>query len=126
MGYTTEYFGGIKVIPPLDFSEQSELQSFSNKRHEGEGLPDYYCQWVPSDDGEFIVWDGGEKFYEGPKWMKHIIENMFPTHKFEGEIEAQGEEVGDHWYLVVQNNKVYTAPARGGYDPDNLEEVEDL
>jgi len=30
----------------------------------GECQPGLWCQWIPSDDGTAIEWDGGEKFYE--------------------------------------------------------------
>jgi len=37
----------------------------------------YYCQWMPSDDGKLLVWDGGEKFYEYVEWLQYLIDNFF-------------------------------------------------
>lgn len=35
--------------------------------------PGLWCQWVPTDDGTALVWDGVEKFYHSREWMEYII-----------------------------------------------------
>lgn len=69
--------------------------------------PGLWCQWVPTEDNNGIVWDGNEKFYEADKWMAYIISILANKgYIANGIIEAQGEDTNDHWYLSVSNNKV--------------------
>lgn len=95
----------------------------STKEHE---YPTSYCQWVVTEDGSFVEWDGNEKFYEAMDWMQYIIDNFLGLnpaanldfskgHTLNGQIEAQGEEEEDQWSLVVKDNKV------SGVYPDEIE-----
>jgi hypothetical protein len=91
-----------------------------NTEHEGQ--PSLWCQWVPNDDGTALVWDGGEKFYESAAWMQYLIDHFLAPnalavgkvkgitggHTLTGIIQAEGEEQGDIWHLVVKHNKVST------------------
>lgn len=84
------------------------------------GQPGLWCQWRPSDDGTELEWDGGEKFYDSVLWMAYVIDHFLKpgclaatqlpflqaNHICNGEIEAQGEERGDRWKLVVKDNVV--------------------
>lgn len=95
----------------------------------GHKVVDYGC----------LEWDQGEKFYQSAEWMKYLIDhflkpnamlqerlkngwfeqNGYPVderfahftfdHVLNGEIEAQGEDHGDRWYLIVENNIVKVA-----------------
>lgn len=105
------------------------------------GQPGLWCHWVPTEDGTAIVWDGGEKFYDAVEWMQYIIDHfigpkplanpgavrstlpvcdiMLPFltgHNLNGQFEAQGEERGDHWLLVVENNVASERRGRVVYD----------
>jgi hypothetical protein len=97
-----------------------------------DGQPGLWCQWEPIDDGTAIEWNGVEKFYDSAEWMTYLIDTFlkpgatasehmatcplctFPPefkdftfdHVLNGEIEAQGEDPDDHWFLVVQDNQV--------------------
>lgn len=92
-----------------------------------EGQPGLWCNWEPTEDGTALEWNGQEKFYDGPEWMEYLIEHFLKpdalskfdeqfqavsankfeyNHKLNGILEAQGEEPGDHWFLVVHNNFV--------------------
>ena len=152
MGYTTEFYGKINVTPPLNEDEITYLRLFNKTRRmdrkkgpyfvggKGDygqdkeedvrdynqppkGQPGLWCQWVPSEDGSGIEWDGNEKFYESEEWMAYIIDHFlkpgaiaktvekngsvkFVDHVCNGVIEAQGEDRGDIWKLVVKDNKV--------------------
>lgn len=148
MGYTTEFYGRIEIVPPLNKEEIEYLTKFSNTRRmkrklgpyyvDGSGFkgqgndpdiqgfngppdgqPSLWCQWIPTEDGKYIEWDGGEKFYEADQWMKYIIDHFIGSspiaidklpflqcHLCNGEIEAQGEERDDQWVLIVENNVV--------------------
>lgn len=171
MGYDTTFDGSIRIEPPLNASEISFLTDFAESRrmHRTKGplfvggggfhgqdneadvlnnnrpdpdQPGLWCQWVPTDDGTALEWDGGEKFYESPQWMKYIIEKLLApsaqgyvarhvnedprllhftfNHVLNGEIEAQGEESNDRWWLVVKDNVVGVAEAISTRGPVNL------
>jgi hypothetical protein len=78
------------------------------------GQPGLWCQWTPSEDGEAIVWDEGEKFYDYVEWLKYLIENFLSPwgYKLNGEVMWQGEEQGDVGKIVVKDNVVTTKSAR--------------
>jgi hypothetical protein len=100
------------------------------------GQPGLWCQWEPTDDGKFIRWDGGEKFYDSPQWMEYLITNFLQegaaasrsgdpqfadftfNHVLNGVINAEGEEQGDVWKLIVTNNDVTTKHAKISWDDE--------
>lgn len=138
MGYTTEFQGQISVTPPLNPEEVAFLTKFNESRRTGrangpysvegegdgnqplKGQPGIWCQWVPTDDGKAIEWDGGEKFYASEAWMTYLIDHFLKpgaiaaaqlpflqaNHTLNGVIKAQGEEMNDRWKLVVTDNVV--------------------
>lgn len=148
MGYTTEFTGQIKVEPALSAKEVEYINKFNNTRrmdrtkgqyyvdgggfagqdHESDvidyntppaGQPGLWCNWEATPDGQFIQWDGGEKFYEADAWMHYIIEHFLGTdpiakkelpflegHTLNGKIYAQGEDPDDRWILLVTDNSV--------------------
>ena len=70
--------------------------------------PGLWCQWVPTDDGKAIEWDGGEKFYSYVEWLEYIIEAfMVPWgYVLNGEVGWQGEEHDDCGVIYCEDNKV--------------------
>lgn len=157
MGYTTDFDGSIAIEPPLNEHEISFLLDFNGSRRmlrtkgplhadpgadfgqarsadiqdynrPPEGQPGLWCQWVPTEDGGAIEWDGGEKFYDSPTWMSYLIDQLLSPaarafieehqsederlrhftcdHVLNGTINAQGEDPGDRWRLVVTDNAV--------------------
>lgn len=148
MGYTTDFNGRVEIKPPLNASEIEFLKKFAGTRrmnrkegpyfvdgpgmagqdhtpgiidynHPPAGQPGLWCQWVPTDDGKFIEWNGAEKFYNSSEWMTYIIDHFLKAdakakgalkflkpHTCNGEVEAQGEDANDRWKLVVKDNKV--------------------
>lgn len=157
MGYTTDFSGRVEVSPPLNADEINFLTKFARTRRMArtkgpyfvdgtgdygqsrdkdvldynrppEGQPGLWCQWVPTPDGKFIQWDGGEKFYNSAEWMGYLIDHFLKPgaqaagqlkflkpHTLNGEIEAQGEDLSDRWKLVVTDNKVMVRHAVVGY-----------
>lgn len=149
MGYTTEFEGQFTVEPPLSPKEIEYLNKFSDtrrmKREAGpyfvdgtgmcgqghdedildhntppEGQPGLWCQWIATDDGTAIEWDGGEKFYYAEKWIQYIIDHFFgpnpiakkaypeifdflESHTFSGTVEAYGEVRDDVWRMRIEN-----------------------
>lgn len=119
MGYTTDFMGSIEIVPPLNEAEIAYLNKFNETRH-SEDDPSYYCQWVPTEDGTAIEWNGDEKFYGSVEWMKHLINHFLKpgaeapldflqkNHVCNGKIIAQGEDPRDRWKLLVNDNVVTT------------------
>ena len=70
--------------------------------------PSLWCQWVPTDDGTAIEWDGVEKFYDYVAWLEYLIEHFFAPwgYVLNGVVDYQGEEISDHGSIVVENNVV--------------------
>jgi len=72
--------------------------------------PGLWCQWMISEDGKYLLWDGGEKFYEYVEWLKYIIEKFFIPWgvKASGTIEWFGESREDIGQIKVTKNVVKT------------------
>ena len=103
MGYTTDFSGRFTVTPPLSAEHVSALKKFADERHSSELAGSYYCQWVPTDDGTGIEWDGGEKFYAYESWLQYLIDHFLKPwgHVVEGVVEYQGEDPSDFGRLRV-------------------------
>ena len=72
--------------------------------------PGLWCQWVPSEDGQFIQWDGSEKFYNYVEWLKYLIDKILAPrgYKLNGVVGWQGEDRGDIGKIEVVDNDVRT------------------
>ena len=72
--------------------------------------PGLWCQWVPSEDGQFIQWDGSEKFYNYVEWLKYLIDKILAPrgYKLNGVVGWQGEDRGDIGKIEVVDNVVCT------------------
>ena len=83
-----------------------------------DGQPSLWCQWVPSNDGTSIVWDGGEKFYHYVEWIEYLIKHFLKPwgYTLNGEVEWYGEDANDRGLIVVDNNVVKTKIARIVYE----------
>ncbi len=71
------------------------------------GQPGLWCNWIPTDDGENIVWNGMEKFYDYEEWLAYLCTNFFARwgYKLNGRVEWQGDDPDDKGVLVVEDNK---------------------
>lgn len=84
--------------------------------------PSLWCQWVPSEDGEHIEWDGGEKFYYYVTWIKYIVENfLLDKYWLEGEVAWQGEEKEDKGKIIIGKNNIFVHLPSGGFDTIPIE-----
>jgi hypothetical protein len=69
--------------------------------------PSLWCQWISSEDGKFIQWDGSEKFYEYIAWLKYIIENfLMDKYWLEGEVSWFGEDLNDVGKIICKKEKI--------------------
>lgn len=70
--------------------------------------PGLWCQWIPTNDGMAIGWDGGEKFYHYVEWLEYIIKNFLAPKGYvlNGTVSYQGDDSSDQGQIVVINNVV--------------------
>jgi hypothetical protein len=70
--------------------------------------PGLWCQWIITEDGEELVWNGGEKFYYYVEWLKYLIDRFFEPWeiKLNGKIRWEGEDDRDRGVIVVKDNVV--------------------
>jgi hypothetical protein len=150
MGYTTIFDGQISVEPPLNPEEITYLNKFADTRRMAceqgpyyidrggfcgenpnypgifnyntppEGRPSLWCDWVPTEDGGAIEWNGAEKFHDADEWMQYLIDHFIGSsphakavlpflqgHTLNGEIDACGDDPEDRWKLIVEDNRVF-------------------
>jgi hypothetical protein len=96
---------------------QSHERSIMDYNEEPKTQPGLWCQWVPTKDGMYIQWDGGEKFYSYLEWLEYIIEKVLEPRGYilNGIVEWQGEESSDFGQIKVENNKVFSRLGKMGY-----------
>lgn len=152
MGYNTFFEGQISVQPPLNEHEISFLRDYQNNtRHTDpdagvlvindglrgntpqHGRPSIWLHWLPTDDGEALEWDGGEKTYDHAEWLTWLIDHLLGPasrqfvaahlsdderlqhfthdHVLNGFVTAYGEGSGDIWAIRASNNIVQSQPA---------------
>lgn len=70
--------------------------------------PGLWLQWVPTEDGMGIEWDGGEKFYDYVEWIEYLIENILAPRGYilNGQVKWYGEENEDMGIIDIKNNVV--------------------
>lgn len=68
--------------------------------------PGLWCQWIPSDNGDCLEWDGGEKFYKYVEWITYIIDKILKPngYKVNGEVKWQGDEMDDRGLIIIKDN----------------------
>lgn len=112
MGYSTDFYGRFDLDRPLSRAHESVLKKFAETRHEGNSLPKIcpgiWCQWVPTEDGAGIEWDGAEKFYDYTEWLVYLIENFLKPwgYVLNGKMNWEGERRDDVGTIYVKDNKV--------------------
>ena len=118
MGYQTDFDGQLTLNKQLSLDDYQWLKNFNDERHEETKYPGLYCQWIPTEDGKHIEWDGNEKFYDYVEWMKWLIENFFTPKGYvlNGKIDWEGEEQGDVGKIIVKDNVVTTKNAKLVYE----------
>lgn len=87
---------------------QEKLGKLADDRHDATEFPGNYCQWVPTDDGLGIAWDQNEKFYDYVEWLQYVIDEILKPAGYEliGMVEYQGDDVDDHGYLTIEDDRV--------------------
>jgi hypothetical protein len=119
MGYTTDFTGSFRLDKPLNVKQYNLLKAFAERDHREEsGVPGYYCQWVPTEDGDGIEWDGGEKFYEYIAWLEYLIGKFLVPwgYTLNGTVEWIGEDRSDVGMITVVDNVVSVKRGRITYE----------
>ena len=103
VGTEGEYF----VAGTGDFGQGHE-ESVVDHNHPPRTQPGLWCQWIPTEDGKYLEWDGGEKFYEYVKWLEYIIDNFLTRwgYSITGIVRWQGEDMSDRGKIIVKDNKI--------------------
>lgn len=103
------YFVGLRIPRHREYSAPDVV----DYNREPAGQPSLWCQWVPSDDGSAIKWDGGEKFYDYVEWLEYIIQHFLTPwgYTLNGDVQWQGEEPGDIGLIVVKDSVVTATPS---------------
>lgn len=128
MGYTTELYGKVGFDKPLTVAQKKELEDFAEARHgdteADKGMPGYYCQWIPTEDGTGLAWDGNEKFYDYVEWLEYLIKTFLIPWGItcNGDVEWYGEESDDRGIIRVRNNKVKAYEATISYPEEETDE----
>jgi hypothetical protein len=109
--------GGYYVGNTNDYGQDMDA-SVKNGNQPPAGQPGLWCQWELVDNGQYLTWDGGEKFYNYVEWLRYLIEHFFEPwgYKLNGEIEWQGEERDDMGLIKVENNIVTTKSGSISYE----------
>jgi hypothetical protein len=69
--------------------------------------PGLWCQWTPTEEGDALVWDGGEKFYNYVGWLQYLIIWLKERgYEVNGKVRWAGESSGDSGVILVKNNVI--------------------
>jgi len=118
MGYNTNFRGQLQFDKTLTKDMLEAYKNFKQERHEDgykpNGKPSIWLQWeIAEQNGKyFLVWDGGEKFYNYTEWLKYIIKYVFKVWgvKLNGQIDWRGDEWEDNGTIIVKDNTVVSVP----------------
>lgn len=112
VGVDGEYFVGEVGFRGMGRSTKSAdgILSYNDSPQTQPGL---WCGWKPSQCGNYIEWDGKEKFYNYVDWLQYIIDNFLVRwgYTLNGEVAYQGESEEDFGKLFVFNNRITKAPS---------------
>ncbi len=89
---------------------QDHGEDILDYNHSPTGQPGLWCQWTPTEDGQEIEWDGGEKFYDYVEWIEYLIKHFLEPwgYKLNGQVRWRGEEMSDLGVITIEDNIVST------------------
>lgn len=96
---------------------QDREESILDYNQEPSTQPGLWCDWIPTEDGAYIEWNGGEKFYNYIEWLKYIIKRVLSPRGYvlSGMVEWQGEDPSDFGQIKVEDNKIFSRLGKMGY-----------
>lgn len=103
LGVEGEYFVG-----GVGFMGQDKDDSVLNHNDPTRRQPGLWCDWVVTEDGTGLTWNGMEKFYYYTEWLEYLISNFFEPlgYVLNGDVEYQGEDYDDLGVIHVTDNLV--------------------
>lgn len=121
---------GQYYVDGMGFKGQDHEDDVLEYNTSPDGQPGLWCAWTVSDDGTRIMWDECEKAYNMGEWLVYIIDHFIKPgavtsatdvqldqpqflpftydHVVNGTVTAAGEDPGDLWVLMVEDNVVHT------------------
>ena len=92
------------------FAGQNRDASIVDYNEPPDGQPGLWCQWVPTEDGTAIEWNGTEKFYDYVEWITYLIEHFLGPwgYVLNGSVFWRGEDTTDVGTIEIHDNKVTT------------------
>jgi len=113
MGYTTRFTGTLKFKNELTIQQLIKLKEYfdtDSRKHPEWGPQAFnYIDLELAKDASGLQWDGSEKTYGMVEAVNFIITEMqkeFPDFSLTGSMLAQGEEIGDIWRLIINENGI--------------------
>ena len=90
----------------IDFDDPTII----NYNQPAENQPGLWCQWVITDDGKYLEWDGGEKFYNYVEWLVYLIYHFIEPagYTLNGKVERRGESWEDEGRIHVEIKRFNT------------------
>lgn len=103
IGIEGEFF-----INSFGYCGQDDDPSILDYNNESSTQPGLWCHWVISENGKYLEWDGGEKFYCYVEWLEYIIKNFLNPwgYVLNGSVKFQGEDEEDFGTIECKNNIV--------------------
>lgn len=112
MGYNTNFSGELKFTNDPTVSQLNELKKYLGedcRKHPEWNMREYtYIDLELTEDLTGICWNGSEKTYDLTEKINFIIKQMkekFPDFGLEGQMLAQGEDIGDVWKIVIDDGE---------------------
>ena len=103
LGVEGEFF-----IGGIGFMGQGDDDSVLDHNRPPKTQPELWCQWIVSEDGMYLEWDGAEKFYSYCEWLDYLIVEFFHPlgYVLNGDVEWQGEDYEDLGTIHVVDNVI--------------------
>ena len=100
IGDEAEYF--------VNDSGRFDDKSIINYNNPPKNQPGLWCQWIPTEDGDGIEWDGNEKFYDYIEWIKYLNENFLKPWGIviSGIVSWSGEDSGDIGVIAAKDGEI--------------------
>lgn len=90
------------------YRESQKQIGILDYNHEPATQPGLWCQWLPTECGNYIEWNGAEKFYCYVEWLQYICDHFLTPWglTLNGEIAFQGESYDDNGKFYCVANQV--------------------
>jgi len=71
-------------------------------------MPGLWCNWTPNEEGDKLLWNQAEKFYNYIPWLTYLIKHFLKpwNYTLSGINIWQGEDPDDTGIIFVKNNVV--------------------